>query len=127
MATDGTSLIMSDGSDSLRFLSPATFTVERVVHVRYQGAPVVQLNELELLGSDLFANVYQTNTILRLDPATGQVRDVLHFEDLYPPNQRPASADVMNGIAATGDGQLLLTGKNWPVMFAVRLKPTPPS
>jgi glutamine cyclotransferase len=127
LATDGTSLIMSDGSDSLRFLSPATFTVERVVHVRYQGAPVVQLNELELVGSDLFANVYQTNTILRLDPATGQVRDVLHFEDLYPPNQRPASADVMNGIAATGDGQLLLTGKNWPVMFAVRLKPTPPS
>ena len=127
LTTDGDSLIMSDGSDSLRYLSPTTFRVERVVHVRYQGAPVYQINELELVGKDLFANVYETNTVLRIDPATGQVREVLHFEDLYPPGKRPPSADVMNGIAATDDGQLLLTGKDWPVMFKVRLRAQPPS
>ena len=127
LAADGDSLIMSDGSDSLRVLSPTTFQVERVAHVRYQGAPVYQINELELVGPDLFANVYQTNTVLRIDPATGVVREVLHFEDLYPPGKRPPSAEVMNGIAATPDGQLLLTGKDWPVMFKVRLRVPPPS
>jgi glutamine cyclotransferase len=127
LTTDGASLIMSDGSDSLRYLSPTTFRVERVVHVRYQGQPVYQINELELVGKGLFANVYETNTILWIDAATGQVRDVLHFEDLYPRGNRPASADVMNGIAATDDGQLLLTGKDWPVMFKVRLRTPPPS
>ncbi len=127
LTSDGDTLIMSDGSDSLRFFSPETLRVERVVHVRYQGEPVYQINELELVGKDLFANVYQTNTVLRIDPATGQVREVLHFEDLYPPGKRPPSADVMNGIAATDDGELLLTGKDWPVMFKVRLRVPPPS
>jgi len=126
LAADGDSLIMSDGSDSLRWLSPTSFQVERVAHVRYQAAPIYQINELELVGQDLFANVYQTNTVLRIDPASGQVREVLHFEDLYPLSKRPPSADVMNGIAAMPDGQLLLTGKDWPVMFAVRLRAPPP-
>jgi glutamine cyclotransferase len=124
LATDGTSLIMSDGSDSLRFLSPTTLTVQRVVHVRYQGEPVYQVNELEFVGGDLFANVYQTDWILRVDPGTGQVRDLLRFADLYPLQQRPAWADVMNGIAAADSGRLLLTGKNWPVTFEVRLRPS---
>ena len=124
LATDGTSVIMSDGSDSLRFLSPTTLTVQRVVHVRYQGEPVYQVNELEYVSGDLFANVYQTDWILRIDPGTGQVRDLLRFADLYPLQQRPAWADVMNGIAAADSGRLLLTGKNWPVTFEVRLRPS---
>jgi glutaminyl-peptide cyclotransferase len=121
LTTDGTSLIMSDGSDSLRVLSPATFQVQRVVHVRYENAPVLQLNELEYVNGEVLANVYQSNWILRIDPATGLVREVIDFADLYP--DRPASADVMNGIALAPDGkQLLLTGKFWPTLFQVRLR-----
>jgi glutamine cyclotransferase len=120
LATDGTSLIMSDGSDSLRVLSPLTFEVQRVVHVRYQGAPLYKLNELEFADGDVLANVYESNWILRIDPATGDVREVLDFADLYP--DRTASAEVMNGIALSPDGKrLLLTGKFWPVLFQVRL------
>ena len=121
LTTDGTSLIMSDGSDSLRFVSPATFQVQRVVHVRYEKGPVYQLNELEYANGELLANVYQANWVLRIDPATGLVREVIDFGDLY--QDRPASADVMNGIALAPDGkQLLLTGKFWPTLFEVRLR-----
>jgi glutaminyl-peptide cyclotransferase len=120
LTTDGTSLIMSDGSDSLRVLSPATFQVQRVMHARYKEAPVYQLNELEYVNGEILANVYQSNWVLRIDPATGLVREVLDFADLYP--DRSASADVMNGIALAPDGkQLLLTGKFWPTVFQVRL------
>jgi len=123
LATDGTSLIMSDGSDSLRVLSPETFKVQRVVHVHYNGAPLYQLNELEYANGELLANVYQSNWVLRIDPVTGDVRETIDFADLYP--DRPASAEVMNGIALAPDGkQLLLTGKFWPVVFQVRLRPS---
>jgi glutaminyl-peptide cyclotransferase len=123
LATDGTSLIMSDGSDSLRVVSPETFKVQRVVHVHYNGAPLYQLNELEYANGELLANVYQSNWVLRIDPVTGDVRETIDFADLYP--DRPASAEVMNGIALAPDGkQLLLTGKFWPVMFEVRLRPS---
>jgi glutamine cyclotransferase len=120
LATDGTSLIVSDGSDSLRVLSPATFQVHRVVHVRYNGAPLYQLNELEYVNGEVLANVYESNWVMRIDPATGTVRQAIDFADLYP--ERPATAEVMNGIALAPDGrQLLLTGKLWPVLFQVRL------
>jgi glutaminyl-peptide cyclotransferase len=121
LATDGTSLIMSDGSDSLRVVTPATFAMERVVHVRYKNAPLKQLNELEFVGGDLLANVYETNWILRIDPKTGDVRELLDFADLYP--SRSPRAEVMNGIAIAPDGRdLLLTGKMWPTLFEVRLR-----
>lgn len=121
LATDGTSLIMSDGSDSLRILSPASFQVERVVHVRYNGAPLYQINELEFANGEVLANVYQSNWVMRIDPATGMVRQAIDFADLY--EKRPPQAEVMNGIALAPDGhQLLLTGKMWPVMFQVRLR-----
>jgi glutamine cyclotransferase len=121
LATDGTSLIMSDGSDSLRFLSPETLRVQRVIHVHYEGAPLYQLNELEYVNGEVLANVYESNWVLRIDPATGNVREAIDFADLYP--DRPPSAEVMNGIALAPDGkQLLLTGKYWPVMFQVRLR-----
>ena len=125
LTTNGTSLIMSDGSDSLRILSPVTFAVQRVVHVRYQGGPLRKLNELEYIKGEVLANVYETNWVLRIDPATGEVRELLDFTDLYP--KRAAGAEVMNGIALSPDGeQLLLTGKLWPLMFQVRLHSTRP-
>jgi glutaminyl-peptide cyclotransferase len=121
LTTDGASLIMSDGSDSLRVLSPETFHVQRVVHVRYKGAPLYKLNELEYVNGDVLANVYQSNWVVRIDPVTGDVREVVDFADLYP--ERPASAEVMNGIAVAPDGShLFLTGKLWPTLFEVRLR-----
>ena len=121
LATDGTSLIMSDGSDSLRFLSPTTFEVQRVVHVKYNGSPLRRLNELEFVNGELLANVYESNWILRIDPKTGEVRETIDFVDRYP--KRPDYAEVMNGVALSPDGtQLLLTGKHWPVLFQVRLR-----
>jgi glutamine cyclotransferase len=123
LATDGASLFMSDGSDSLRILSPATFHTDRVVHVRYKGAPLYKLNELEYVDGSVLANVYESNWVVRIDPASGEVRELLDFADLYP--DRAASAEVMNGIALSPDkGQLLLTGKLWPVMFQVRFRPS---
>ena len=120
LTTDGKSLIMSDGSDSLRMLSPETFKTERVVHVKYKGEPLKRLNELEYDHGDVLANVYQTNWVLRIDPATGNVRELLDFADLY--RDRSPKAEVMNGIALAPDGkQLLLTGKFWPTLFEVRL------
>ena len=120
LTTDGTFLILSDGSDSLRFVAPESFHVSRVVHVRYDGAPLYKLNELEYFNGEILANVYESNWVIRIDPATGVVRQAIDFADLYP--ERPASAEVMNGIAvAPGGKDLLLTGKYWPVMFQVRL------
>lgn len=78
-------------------------------------------DELEYVNGDLLANVYESNWVLRIDPATGNVRETIDFSDLYP--DRPPYAEVMNGIALAPDGkQLLLTGKYWPVMFQVRLR-----
>jgi glutamine cyclotransferase len=122
LATDGTSLIVSDGSDSLRFLSPETFQPQRVVHVRYKGEPLRKLNELEYHSGELLANVFESNWVLRIDPASGEVRELLDFTDLYA--DRAPTAEVMNGIAIAPDGQLLLTGKRWPTIFQVRIRPT---
>lgn len=120
LATDGDTLVMSDGSDSLRFVSPADFHVQRVVHVKYNGAPLRQLNELEFVNGEILANVYQSDWILRIDPSTGTVRETIDFAELYP--KRPDFAEVMNGVSLAPDGtSLLLTGKYWPVIFEVRL------
>lgn len=123
LATDGTSLIMSDGSDSLRYLTPATFATERVVKVRYQDSPLSKLNELEYVNGELLANVYESDWVARIDPSTGEVRELVDFAALWPREERPYGTDVMNGIArAPAPGELLLTGKLWPTMYSVRLK-----
>lgn len=121
LATDGRLLIMSDGSDSLRVVDPATFKTERVVHVRYQGSPMYKLNELEFVHGNVLANVYESDWIVSIDPASGEVTELIDFADLYP--DRPATAEVMNGIAVAPNGRgLLLTGKHWPTLFQVHLK-----
>lgn len=123
LATDGASLIMSDGSDSLRFLSPATLATERVVKVRYQDSPLSRLNELEYVNGELLANVYESDWVARIDPVSGTVSELIDFAALWPRGQRPYGADVMNGIAhAPAPGELLLTGKLWPTVYSVRLR-----
>lgn len=124
LASDGQSLILSDGSDSLRFLDPATFALQRVTKVHYStGAPVGKLNELEYLAGDLFANVYQSDWILRIDPNTGLVRQVLDLNGILPSHSASATDEnVLNGIAADRvTGHLYVTGKRWPKLFVLEL------
>ncbi|MGH4014423.1 MAG: glutaminyl-peptide cyclotransferase [Pseudonocardiaceae bacterium] len=121
---DGDRLVMSDGSDRLTFRDPVTFARTGQVAVRLDGEPVRQLNELECAGAAVWANVYLTDRILRIDPATGSVTGEVDAAGLLSAPQR-ATADVLNGIAAIpGTDEFLITGKNWPALFRVRFVPS---
>jgi len=124
LATDGESLIMTDGSATLRFRDPETFAVRREVTIQDQGSPLLEVNELEYVDGVLYGNVYRSDWIVRIDPATGTVTDWIDLAGLLPERDRSPSTDVLNGIAVdetTGD--FLLTGKRWPTLFEVRLEP----
>lgn len=121
--TEGSRLIMSNGSDTLTFRDPQTFERRGEVKVTSAGSPVGQLNELECAHGAVFANVWNTETIVRIDPATGQVTADVDLAGLLPADQR-AGVDVLNGIAAVpGSDEFLVTGKYWPKMFRVRFVP----
>lgn len=120
---DGTRLVMSDGSDRLTFRDPATFAPTGSVEVRAEGSPVEELNELECVDGQVWANVWRSDQIVRIDPASGQVTAVVDASGLLSPQQR-AGTDVLNGIAAVpGTDEFLLTGKLWPAVFRVRFVP----
>ena len=121
-------LIMSDGSNTLRFLDPADFQSEKTISVSEDGKPVERLNELEWIPKHdgqparILANIWQTDSIAVIDPASGAVTARLDLGTLYPLGQRSAHADVLNGIAYDArDGTLLITGKFWPTVFRLQL------
>lgn len=118
---DGSRLIMSDGSDRLTFRDVTTFDETGEVRVRdEQNQPLARINELECVGEDVYANIWQTDEIVRIDPATGKVTATFDLSGLLPEEDR-AGADVLNGIAAIPDtDEFLVTGKLWPTMFRVR-------
>lgn len=124
LTDDGTSLIMSDGSSTLRFLDPATLAVQRTLRVTDAGREVPLLNELEFIKGELYANVYLQDDIARIDPATGKVTGWIKLSGLLPSPDRTGTEDVLNGIAydAARD-RLLVTGKRWPRLFHIRLVP----
>lgn len=124
LCAEGSRLVMSDGSDRLTFRDPVTFAPTGQVAVRLEGDPVRQLNELECADGVVWANVYQTDRIVRIDPATGTVTGVVEAPGLLTAEQQ-AGADVLNGIAAIpGTDEFLITGKYWPAMFRVRFVPS---
>ncbi|GAA3026953.1 glutaminyl-peptide cyclotransferase [Actinokineospora globicatena] len=117
---DGTRLVMSDGTDKLTFRDPATFAETGEVRVRDARGPVVKLNELECVNGAVYANVWETDRIVRIDPASGGVTAVVDLAGLLPEGER-AGADVLNGIAAVpGTDEFIVTGKLWPKLFRVR-------
>ncbi|WP_308074805.1 glutaminyl-peptide cyclotransferase [Actinokineospora sp. PR83] len=121
---DGGRLVMSDGSDALTFRDPLTFAETGRVAVRDDdGAPVRQLNELECVGGQVWANVWQTDRVVRIDPGTGRVTGVAELTGLLSGTERQGT-DVLNGIAAIpGTDEFLVTGKLWPAMFRIRFVP----
>ncbi|MDQ4045306.1 MAG: glutaminyl-peptide cyclotransferase, partial [Chloroflexota bacterium] len=125
LTTDGERLIMSDGSSRLEFRDPETFSVIGHVDVQDGGLPVSYLNELEYIDGEVWANVFTTNRIVRVGPATGNVTGWLDLTGLLPSDHPQAEdADVLNGIAYDAEtGQLFVTGKDWPLLFEIELVP----
>jgi len=120
---DGRDIVMSDGSSLLTFRGPQTFRTQREITVRSQGQAVEQLNELECVGRHVYANVWMTDRIVRIDPKSGEVTAVIDAANLLPPAER-FGTDVLNGIAHDPkDDTFLITGKLWPRMFRVRFVP----
>jgi glutaminyl-peptide cyclotransferase len=120
---DTTRLILSDGSAALRFLDPATLAETGTVAVTLEGRPVRQINELEWIEGEVFANLWQTDYIVRINPATGAITGIIDLTELMPDRSGLDPTDaVLNGIAWDPVGRrLFVTGKNWPKLFEIRL------
>lgn len=117
---DGERLVMSDGSDTLTFRDPETFAEIGRVHVTMWDRPVRGLNELECVDGRVYANVWTSEVIVRIDPVTGRVTARIRADGLLEPEER-AGTDVLNGIAHRPETEtFLITGKNWPRVFEVR-------
>ena len=120
LTTDGKSLIASDGSSKIYFLD-GKLKLQRSINVTLNGRPVKYLNELEWIDGRIWANVYTTDTILIIDPSDGTVEATVDCKGLLPAKLRTPDTDVLNGIAADADGNIYLTGKNWPRLYQIRL------
>lgn len=121
---DGRRLIMSDGSNTLFFRNPETFAETGQIQVMDGGAPISQLNELEYINGEVWANIWQTDHIARINPETGQVTGWLDLTGLRPPETLADSNAVLNGIAYDAEnGRLFVTGKLWPVLYEIEVIP----
>jgi len=121
LTTDASSLIMSDGTDVLRILDPTSFKERRRLRVTSGGRPVDRLNELEYIKGEIFANVWQTDFVVRIDPKTGRVTGWVDFRNLLLPRER-VGVDVLNGMAYdAATDRIFVTGKLWPKVFEVKL------
>ena len=122
LTTDGNSLILSDGSATLYFLDPQTLQTTRTVQVSQAGQPVEQLNELEYIQGEVYANIWYQDVIVRIDPSSGQVLGQIDLSSLREGENAPDPADVLNGIAYdTKESRLFVTGKNWPYVYEIAL------
>lgn len=123
MTTDGSSLILSDGSSNLTWLDPVTFRTLRITGVTDNNGPVGNLNELEYVNGKIYANVYETTKVVQIDASSGKVTGRLDFAQLdRQEKDKHPSAEYMNGIAYDSAKKLLLiTGKFWPSIYQVRL------
>jgi glutamine cyclotransferase len=116
-------IIMSDGTSELRFLNPDTLAETSRIQVSIEGKPLMNVNELEWVKGEIYANVWQTNWIARIDPSSGKVVGLINLSGLL--NQSDVvkgQTDVLNGIAYDAkQDRLFVTGKNWPKLFEIRL------
>ena len=125
LTRDSTHIYMSDGSSVLRILDPDTLTAVGSIMVTADGVPVTNLNELEWVDGQIYANVWLTNRIARINPATGHVVGWIDLTGLFDVSTLPVPAnDVLNGIAWDAQHKrLFVTGKHWPKLFEIKLVP----
>ncbi len=122
---DGASLILSDGTPTLHFLDPETFQETRKVEVNDGEEPVTNINELEYIDGEVYANIWKTDLIARIDPLSGSVNGWLDLSGLKEHIEDRSTIDVLNGIAYDDEsGHLFVTGKLWPLMLEIELTPT---
>ena len=129
LTNDNQSLIMTNGSNTITFLDPETLAFQRSVQVFEDSKPLTLLNELEYINGEIFANVWQTNRIVRIDPATGVLKSWIDMSGLLTPEDRQITVDVLNGIAYDpATGRIFVTGKLWPKLFEIKVieKPKAP-
>ena len=119
---DGNELVLSNGTSSLQFLEPETFAPSRKINVTFNGNPLPNLNELEYIDGEIWANVWQTNFIVRIDPASGIVKSVIDLTGLSDQTQLGSNEAVLNGIAWDAEQRrLFVTGKHWANLFEIEL------
>ncbi len=126
LTQDGTHLIMSDGSATLAFLDPTSKVVIRSITVTDNGTPLSYINELEYIRGEIYANIWQSDQIVRIDPVSGNVLGWINLSGILPSDIPPGQVDVLNGIAYDADNdRLFVTGKLWPYLFEITLVDEP--
>ena len=122
LTQDGKSLILSDGSNELRFLDPKSFAEQRRIRVTWRGRPLRQLNELEYVHGEILANVWHQDVIVRIDPASGVIKGAIDLRAVTASLGLNDGEAVLNGIAWDAKaGKLYVTGKRWPKLFEIAL------
>lgn len=122
LTNDGQRLYMSDGTNRITVRNPKDFAIERTIEVKMGGRSVRYLNELEWIEGEIWANIYLTDTIVRINPDTGEVVGVVDLTDLQSPTDRTFNTDVLNGIAwDASTKRLFVTGKNWNKIYQIEL------
>jgi glutamine cyclotransferase len=123
LTTDGSSLIISDGSNRLKFIDPDSFRVTKTIAVLDGNRPVIKLNELEYVNGEIYANIWHDQRIVTIDPQTGRVTGWIDLTGLLPPDETTDPEAVLNGIAYDQAAQrLFVTGKLWPRLFEISIK-----
>ncbi|MGA8608780.1 MAG: glutaminyl-peptide cyclotransferase, partial [Candidatus Sulfotelmatobacter sp.] len=126
LTTDGHEIFMSNGTSEIRVLDPSTLTEKRYLTVHDGTNRIDELNELEFVDGELFANIWQTDRIARISPRTGEVVGWIDLKGLLSPVYRLESGAVLNGIAYDPERKrLFVTGKLWPKLFEIQLVPKP--
>lgn len=122
LTNDGDQLIMSDGTSTLRYLDPVTFLETKQLKITENGEPVSKLNELEMIGDRIFANILYSDEIAIIDPEDGTVTCRIDLQHIVSMVEREGSVNVLNGIAydSTND-RIFITGKMWPKMFEIEI------
>lgn len=123
LTNDGTNLIMSNGTNMLVVLDPATYRVVRTINVTIEGRSLSQINELEWIEGEIWANIWRTNEIVRINPSTGAVVGVIDCTGILPQMEMTDATDVMNGIAYDAASKAIyVTGKNWPHVYQITVQ-----
>src|SRR5215217_1560000 len=123
LTTDGQSLILSDGSPGIRFIDPGDFRVTRTINVTDRNRPIRELNELEFVNGEIYANVWHENRIATIDPQSGRVNSWIDLTGLMPESEQLDPEAVLNGIAYDqASDKLIVTGKLWPRVYEIKVK-----